>query len=238
MRAEQSIYITTGGGPGFMEAANKGAAEVRTDTKKKTQTTSALPAFLCCPARIYPSTGDSPSQPNLSPPPKKHVFIQVPGALTMGMGITLPFEDGLNPYVSEELAFEFHYFFTRKFWMVYHCQVRPALPALRHLVLISFHVHCSFSWSVVLPGRWVPIPSQPAAAIPPEWLRSLPLTRPPARRLMNEQALVVAPGGMGTLDELFEVLTLKQTGKVQPDLPVVLFGKAFWKAIINWEVSK
>ena len=41
---------------------------------------------------------------------------------------------------------------------------------------------------------------------------------------------------MGTLDELFEVLTLKQTGKVQPDLPVVLFGKAFWKAIINWEV--
>jgi predicted Rossmann-fold nucleotide-binding protein len=48
----------------------------------------------------------------------------VPGALTVGMGITLPFEDGLNPYVSEELAFEFHYFFTRKFWMVYHCQVR------------------------------------------------------------------------------------------------------------------
>lgn len=47
---------------------------------------------------------------------------------------------------------------------------------------------------------------------------------------------MVAPGGMGTLDELFEVLTLKQTGKVQPDLPVVLFGKAYWKAIINWEV--
>jgi hypothetical protein len=52
------------------------------------------------------------------------------------MGITLPFEDGLNPYVSEELAFEFHYFFTRKFWMVYHCQVslgplpHPCLPPL------------------------------------------------------------------------------------------------------------
>jgi predicted Rossmann-fold nucleotide-binding protein len=76
--AEQSIYITTGGGPGFMEAANQGAASV-------------------------------------------------PGALTIGMGITLPFEDGLNPFVSEELAFEFHYFFTRKFWMVYHCQVRPVL---------------------------------------------------------------------------------------------------------------
>ena len=52
----------------------------------------------------------------------------------------------------------------------------------------------------------------------------------------QHQALVVAPGGMGTLDELFEVLTLKQTGKVQPDLPVVLFGKAYWKAIINWQV--
>lgn len=39
---------------------------------------------------------------------------------------------------------------------------------------------------------------------------------------------------MGTLDELFEVLTLKQTGKVQPDLPVVLFGKTYWKSIINW----
>ena len=51
------------------------------------------------------------------------------------------------------------------------------------------------------------------------------------------QALIVAPGGMGTLDELFEVLTLKQTGKVQKDLPVVLIGKEFWKTIINWEVT-
>eukprot|EP01041_Mallomonas_annulata_P007108 gene7108-14456_t len=49
------------------------------------------------------------------------------------------------------------------------------------------------------------------------------------------QALIVAPGGLGTLDELFEVLTLKQTGKVQKDLPVVLFGSAFWHDIINWE---
>jgi len=40
---------------------------------------------------------------------------------------------------------------------------------------------------------------------------------------------------MGTLDELFEVLTLKQTGKVQSDLPVVLFGKTYWKSIINWQ---
>ncbi|CAN0361520.1 unnamed protein product, partial [Phaeothamnion confervicola] len=73
-------------------------------------------------------------------------------------------------HVTEELAFEFHYFFTRKFWMVYHCQ-----------------------------------------------------------------ALIVAPGGFGTLDELFEVLTLKQTGKIQKTLPVVLFGKQYWQTIVNWQ---
>ena len=72
---EQSLVVTTGGGPGFMEAANKGGAEAAGGTGK-----------------------------------------------TMGMGISLPFEEGLNKYVTPELAFEFHYFFTRKFWMVYHCQ--------------------------------------------------------------------------------------------------------------------
>jgi uncharacterized protein (TIGR00730 family) len=119
--ANQSIVICTGGGPGFMEAANKGAASVK-------------------------------------------------GARNIGMGISLPFECGLNPYVTESLAFEFHYFFTRKFWMVYHCQ-----------------------------------------------------------------AIVVAPGGVGTFDELFEVLTLKQTGKIHKDLPVILFGKEFWTTVVNWE---
>ena len=48
------------------------------------------------------------------------------------------------------------------------------------------------------------------------------------------QALVVAPGGMGTCDELFELLTLKQTGKIQRSLPVVLLGKNYWKSVINW----
>ena len=43
---------------------------------------------------------------------------EVPGARNIGMGITLPFEAGLNPYVTPDLAFEYHYFFTRKFWMV------------------------------------------------------------------------------------------------------------------------
>ncbi|CCD18629.1 hypothetical protein TRVL_01069 [Trypanosoma vivax] len=114
------LVVTTGGGPGFMEAANKGAATV-------------------------------------------------PGAVTMGMGISLPFEKGLNRYVTPNLAFEFHYFFTRKFWMMYSCR-----------------------------------------------------------------AVVVAPGGFGTMDELFELLTLRQTKKI-PSFPVVLFCTKFWKTVVNWE---
>lgn len=114
------FVVTTGGGPGFMEAANRGARSV-------------------------------------------------PGTKTIGMGISLPFEKGLNQYVSEDLSFEFHYFFTRKFWMMYSCR-----------------------------------------------------------------AIVVAPGGFGTLDETFELLTLRQTKKV-PNLPVVLFGKEFWTTVVNWQ---
>jgi len=116
----QPLVVTTGGGPGIMEAANKGARSV-------------------------------------------------PGAKTMGMGISLPFEKGLNPFVSKDLAFEFHYFFTRKFWMMY-----------------------------------------------------------------SVKALVIGPGGFGTLDEMFELLTLRQTGKI-PDVPIVLLGSHFWKTIINWQ---
>ena len=62
------LFVCTGGGPGFMEAANRGASMVR-------------------------------------------------GGRSIGMGISLPFETGLNPYVTPELAFEYHYFFTRKFCM-------------------------------------------------------------------------------------------------------------------------
>lgn len=118
---QQSFLICTGGGPGFMEAANMGSASI-TDAR------------------------------------------------SIGMAISLPFEEGVNKYIPDKLAFQYHYFFTRKFWMVYYCQ-----------------------------------------------------------------ALIVAPGGVGTMDELFEVLTLKQTGKVQHDLPVVLLGATYWKTIINWE---
>ena len=116
----QPLLICTGGGPGFMEAANRGAR-------------------------------------------------QVPGAQSMGMAISLTFEKGINHHVSPSLAFEFHYFFTRKFWMMY----------------------CA-------------------------------------------KALVIAPGGFGTFDELFEMLTLKQTGKVKR-MPIVLFGASYWKTVLNWQ---
>jgi uncharacterized protein (TIGR00730 family) len=52
--------------------------------------------------------------------------------------------------------------------------------------------------------------------------------------LMRAKGLVAFPGGFGTLDELFETLTLIQTGKVQP-IPVLLFGRAFWERIVNFE---
>lgn len=51
---------------------------------------------------------------------------------------------------------------------------------------------------------------------------------------MRAAALVVFPGGFGTMDELFEILTLRQTGKM-PDIPIVLFGRAFWTRIVNFE---
>jgi hypothetical protein len=94
---------------------------------------------------------------------------EVAGAKSIGMAISLPFEKGCNPYVDEELAFEFHYFFTRKFHMCFAAK-----------------------------------------------------------------ALIVAPGGFGTCDELFELITLVQTGKESP-IPIVLFGKEYWQSVINWE---
>ena len=112
-------YIATGGGPGIMEAANRGASEV-------------------------------------------------PGGRSVGLGISLPFEESLNSYVTPELGFEFHYFFTRKYWFLYLCK-----------------------------------------------------------------AMVICPGGFGTLDELFEALTLRQTKKVQKAMPTVLFGTGYWDSVFN-----
>jgi len=95
------------------------------------------------------------------------------GGDSVGFGISLPFETGLNPYVTPELGFEFHYFFTRKFWMAYKCM-----------------------------------------------------------------GLVVAPGGYGTCDELFEILTLIQTGKIKRQLPVILFGEEYWSQVLQFGVME
>lgn len=92
------------------------------------------------------------------------------GGRSVGLGISLPFEDHLNEYVSPDLAFEFHYYFTRKYWMAYKCM-----------------------------------------------------------------GLVVCPGGVGTCDELFELLTLRQKGIIRRKLPIILAGSKFWKECINWE---
>lgn len=114
------FLICSGGGPGIMEAANRGAAEAK--------------------------------------------------GQTVGLGISLPMEPANNPYISPELAFEFHYFFMRKFWFFY--------PA---------------------------------------------------------KAMVVFPGGFGTLDEFMEILTLIQTGKSTKKVPFLLYGKSYWSEVLNFE---
>ncbi len=92
------------------------------------------------------------------------------GGKSLGLNISLPFEQEINDFVSKDLAFEFHYFFIRKFWFTYLAK-----------------------------------------------------------------ALVIFPGGFGTLDEMMEVLTLVQTGKMNKRLPIVLFGRDYWNKVINFE---
>ena len=111
--------IVTGGGPGIMEAANRGAADVK--------------------------------------------------AKSIGLNITLPHEQRPNPYITPELCFQFRYFAMRKMHF-----------------------------------------------------------------LIRAKALVAFPGGFGTLDELFETLTLLQTGKTE-NVMVVLVGRDFWERLINWQ---
>ena len=113
------LYICTGGGPGIMEAANRGA---------------------------YEGGGES-----------------------VGLSIALPMEESANPFVTPNLDFKFHYFALRKMHF-----------------------------------------------------------------MMRAKALVAFPGGFGTLDELFEVLTLVQTRKAKP-VPIVLFGSDYWRRIVNFE---
>ena len=88
---------------------------------------------------------------------------------SIGMNISLPFEQFANHYISKGLSFEFHYFFLRKFWFAYLAK-----------------------------------------------------------------ALIVFPGGFGTLDELMEILTLLQTNKIKKKLTVVIYGSEYWNRILNW----
>jgi len=119
MPAAERLYICTGGGPGIMEAANRGAHDV-----------------------------DAPS---------------------VALNIALPHEQAANPYVTPHLSFKFHYFALRKMHF-----------------------------------------------------------------MMRAKALLAFPGGFGTLDELFEILTLVQTRKAKP-VPILLFGTEYWTRLVNFQ---
>lgn len=116
---KEQLYIVTGGGPGVMEAANRGASDC--------------------------------------------------GGKSIGLNIVLPEEQSPNPYITPELTFQFHYFAIRKMHF-----------------------------------------------------------------LLRARALVAFPGGFGTMDELFETLTLIQTGKIKP-VPVLLFGQDHWRRAIDFD---
>lgn len=119
--ADTGLHVITGGGPGIMEAANKGA-------------------FESC------------------------------GAKSVGLNISLPLEQQANPH--QDIALHFRYFFVRKLMFVKHAV-----------------------------------------------------------------AFIIFPGGFGTLDELFEALTLIQTEKIQP-FPVILFGSEYWQGLYDWMMNE
>ncbi len=114
------FVVCSGGGPGVMEASNKGA--------------------------------------------------KLAGGKSVGLNISLPFEQNPNQYITPSLNFEFHYFFMRKFWFAYLAK-----------------------------------------------------------------ALVIMPGGYGTMDELFELLTLVQTKKIRKRMPIVIYDRKFWDKVFNFE---
>jgi uncharacterized protein (TIGR00730 family) len=119
MTSPRRFVICSGGGPGIMEAANRGA--------------------------------------------------HLAGGKSIGLNISLPYEQYANGFISEKLNFEFHYFFMRKFWFVY-----------------------------------------------------------------LSKALIVFPGGFGTMDELLEVLTLLQTNKIKKRVAVIMYGAEYWNKIIDF----
>jgi uncharacterized protein (TIGR00730 family) len=115
------FIVCTGGGPGVMEAANRGAKKA--------------------------------------------------GGYSVGLNISIPFEQYVNKYVTPDLSFEFHYFFMRKFWFAY-----------------------------------------------------------------LSKAFIIFPGGFGTMDECFEILTLVQTEKIKKKLLVVVYNEKYWKSVFNFDV--
>ena len=116
---DRQYVVVTGGGPGIMEAANRGASEA--------------------------------------------------GAQTVGLNITLNTEQLPNPYITPDLCFQFHYFALRK---------------------LHF--------------------------------------------LLRAQALVAFPGGFGTIDELFDALTLRQTRRMQ-EIPIIMFGRRYWEQVLDFQ---
>jgi uncharacterized protein (TIGR00730 family) len=93
------------------------------------------------------------------------------GGKSIGMNISLPYEQHINPYISPELAFKFHYFFMRKFWLI-----------------------------------------------------------------NMAKSIVAFPGGFGTLDEIFETLTLIQTRKISKEKTfILLYGEDYWREIVDFE---
>ncbi|PID57467.1 MAG: TIGR00730 family Rossman fold protein [Ignavibacteriae bacterium] len=119
-KKKKRFIVCSGGGPGIMEAANKGAKKA--------------------------------------------------GGYSIGLNISIPYEQFVNKFVKKDLAFEFHYFFMRKFWFAYLAK-----------------------------------------------------------------ALIVFPGGFGTLDEFMEILTLVQTGKIKKDMKIIVYDKQYWESIINFD---
>jgi uncharacterized protein (TIGR00730 family) len=113
------FVVCSGGGPGIMEAANRGAVDA--------------------------------------------------GGKTIGLSIELPREQWPNRYISDELNFQFHYFFMRKLWFA-----------------------------------------------------------------QLAKALVIFPGGFGTMDELYEMLTLMQTGKLGRRVLILIYGRSYWDRVVNW----
>ena len=121
--AHQHFVVTSGGGPGIMEAANRGATEA--------------------------------------------------GGKTIGLNIRLPFEQGPNPYITKGLHFKFRYFFMRKFWFAYLAK-----------------------------------------------------------------SLVIFPGGFGTLDEMFDILTLMQTDKLAENIQIILYGSEYWDRVLSLDALR